>query len=246
MTKLACRADLEYNKIIRTFAPAVLQTPRSRIHLIGDVPMDTIPQKRCTNCKQLLPATPEFFHRSKAFKSGLASKCKECINAYTKEYYSRPNVKEQVKVYRQRLDVREHRNAQNRAYRKLLSEEDRVRNNAYRRAYYRTHPRDKETRLASVHAYQARKKAVQGIYTPEQIQDLLKRQKQKCYYCLAKFEKRNGKYAYHIDHTFPIHRVAGTDIPANDISYLVLACPTCNLRKNNRFPWEFPEGGKLL
>src|SRR6266567_4724163 len=41
-------------------------------------------------------------------------------------------------------------------------------------------------------------------------------------------------------------RVAGGDIPANDISYLVLACPTCNNSKHDKFPWEFSKGGRLL
>lgn len=96
------------------------------------------------------------------------------------------------------------------------------------------------------HIRRARKKAISGVHTPQQLQALLKRQKHRCYYCSVTFEKRTGKYVYHVDHTFPLSRVAGTDIPANDISYLVLACPTCNCKKRDRFPWEFPEGGRLL
>lgn len=95
----------------------------------------------------------------------------------------------------------------------------------------------------------ARKKAIPGTYTVSQIQDQLKRQRYRCYYAAcghAKFEKVNGKHIYHIDHTFPISRIAGTNIPANDISYLVLACPTCNMSKGDKFPWEWPEGGRLF
>ncbi len=95
----------------------------------------------------------------------------------------------------------------------------------------------------------ARKRAIGGTHTAAQIQELLKRQKYRCYYAAcghARFEKRNGKYIFHVDHTFPISRVVGTDIPANDINYLVLACPFCNISKHDKFPWEFPEGGKLL
>jgi 5-methylcytosine-specific restriction endonuclease McrA len=92
----------------------------------------------------------------------------------------------------------------------------------------------------------ARKRAILGTHTSQQIQELLKRQHCRCYYCSARFEKRNGNYSYHVDHTFPLSRVIGTDIPANDISYLVLACPRCNDSKGTKFPWEWFEGGRLL
>jgi hypothetical protein len=38
--------------------------------------------KVCTNlkCRKELPATPEFFHKKKGGKSGVASECKECLN----------------------------------------------------------------------------------------------------------------------------------------------------------------------
>lgn len=95
----------------------------------------------------------------------------------------------------------------------------------------------------------ALKKNVSGVFTPEDIKAQFQRQKGRCYYAAcghARFEKRNGKYVYHIEHTFPLSRVSGTDIPANSSSYLVLACPSCNGRKNNKFPHEWPEGGRLL
>lgn len=101
----------------------------------------------------------------------------------------------------------------------------------------------------SEHKRRANKNAVSGSHTPAQIEAQLKRQKGRCYYGAcghAKFEKKDGRYVYHIDHTYPLSRVAGTDIPANDISYLVLACPSCNLKKHAKFPWEWFEGGRLL
>jgi 5-methylcytosine-specific restriction endonuclease McrA len=33
---------------------------------------------------------------------------------------------------------------------------------------------------------------------------------------------------------------------SNDISNIVLACPSCNLQKGTRLPHEWPEGGRLL
>jgi CRISPR/Cas system Type II protein with McrA/HNH and RuvC-like nuclease domain len=96
------------------------------------------------------------------------------------------------------------------------------------------------------HNRRAIKKAIPGTYTSAQIQDQLKRQKHKCYYCHKRFQKIKDKHIYHIEHTFPLSRVAGTDIPANSIDYLVLACPHCNHSKSDKFPWEWAEGGRLL
>jgi 5-methylcytosine-specific restriction endonuclease McrA len=87
--------------------------------------------------------------------------------------------------------------------------------------------------------------AVKGSYTPTQIQEQLKRQKYKCYYGFcgyAKFMKQpNGMSLFHIEHVVPLSRGG-----SNDISNIVLACPTCNLKKHDKLPHEFPEGGRLL
>ncbi len=40
-----------------------------------------LPEKRCSHCKQLYPASPTFFHRDKTKKSGLNAACKGCINS---------------------------------------------------------------------------------------------------------------------------------------------------------------------
>ncbi len=201
--------------------------------------MDTIPQdtplKQCTVCKNTFPATPEFFYRNKTEKSGLQRWCKECHKAYhgrldvqekRKAYLERTDVQERVKAYRQRPDVRKRVHI-------YLSRPD-------------IQERVQIQRQVRIHTRRAHQRSIAGSYTTQQIQDLLRRQKYKCYYCNAKFEKRRGKYIYHVDHTFPVSRIAGMDIPANSIDYLVLACPHCNMSKHDKFPWEFPEGGRLL
>jgi hypothetical protein len=283
--KLACRADLWYNRGRNIVASAMLETSRGRIHRYGRCIMDTIPQdntprKQCHNpdCQQWLPATSEYFHRNRKAKDGLQSKCKKCcaaynvlnrehISDYAKAHYARPEVQQKVKANEQARrnnpETREDFLAKKRAswnrperqahlkeyYQRPEVKEMKRANEKRRHSNPVTGGLARERRQARTLAYQARKQSISGSYTFKQIQDVLKRQKHRCYYAAcgyAKFEKKNGKYAYHIDHTFPISRVAGTDIPANDISYLVLACPTCNMRKGNKFPWEFPEGGRLF
>jgi len=229
-----------------------------RINLTGRsimdiLPQDNTPRKQCTGpCGRMLPATPEYFYRH---RGGLTTQCKVCASEkarvrrshpeykeWRRKMYSRPEVQASNKAYQSRPEIREHRRALHKAY--YSRPEIREHISSYNKDY-QSRPGVKERyRQHSLHRI-ARKKAIPGTYTPQQIEDLLKRQRHKCYYCATKFEKRNGKYIYHIDHTFPLSRVS-SDIPANDISYLVLTCPTCNVRKSNKFPWEWPEGGRLL
>lgn len=49
--------------------------------------MDSIPEKKCTCCKEPFPPTTEYFHRDKAKKDGLATECKACSLAKARIYY---------------------------------------------------------------------------------------------------------------------------------------------------------------
>ncbi len=157
--------------------------------------------------------------------SSPAKRCSKCRREFpaTPEFFYRQKAKKDGLAY----DCKQCHEKSSKSH---FSPEGKKRRNAYSRAYGPIR--------------RARKKALQdiGAHTGQQIQEQLKRQRCRCYYCQAKFERR---YIYHVDHTFPISRASGDD-PINDISYLVLACPTCNLKKNDKFPWEFPEGGRLL
>ncbi len=151
--------------------------------------------------------------------------------------------RDRTRSYRSRPGVREMRNAQEKVYRRMP--EYRARRRSY---YHRPGVRERSMEYWRVYGItrRARKRSIPGTHTHEQIQDLLSSQHHRCYYCGNKFAKVKGKYVYHVEHTFPVSRVAGGNIPANDISYLVLACPHCNMSKKDKFPWEFPEGGRLL
>lgn len=227
------------------------------------------------DCLKWLPATPEFFHKDKTMKDGLCPQCKECKCRKRREHRARPEVLERERAsnrlyyqtYYQRPGVLEHRleNNRTRYHRPEVIEEIRAYDRTYhrqpeqrekRRTYYQSYysrPETKEKILANGRARRARELAVQGTHTPEQIQAQLKRQRYRCYYAacgFAKFKrvKENGKwkYTYHVEHTFPLSRVENTDIPANDMGYIVLACEECNKSKSTKFPWEWVEGGRLL
>ncbi len=107
------------------------------------------------------------------------------------------------------------------------------------REQYRAHQR-----LSQMKRH-VRKRNLEGTLTVQHIQTKLKAQKYACYYCFRKFERRqDGTYVYHLDHTFPVSRPELA--PRHDVNHTVLACPSCNQRKSDRLPHEWPEGGRLL
>ncbi len=140
-------------------------------------------------------------------------------------------VKEKARIYRQLKHDR---------YAELTREwreANRERYNAWQRKH-RAANRQKSRFMGTYYQRRrkARKQAAEGTHTPEEIQQQYQRQKGCCYYCGEKVGNN-----YHVDHIVPLSRGG-----SNDISNLVIACPTCNLRKHDKLPHEWPEGGRLL
>lgn len=219
---------------------------------------DIIPQKRCTGiCQRLLPATPEYFHRN---GKGLRPDCKECRGKKVKTYYEQPGIHEQRIAYSQdyrqknaeqvktrkqeyysRPEAQEQKRNYSRVYRSLPGKRDRK--HELSKAWLAL-PEPREKHRAYDRTFQHRRRVRQktsGNYTVQQIQNLLRLQKYKCYYCSVKFELKGNKHIYHIDHVVPLARGG-----SNDISNIVLACPKCNQHKQARLPHEWPDGGRLL
>lgn len=189
--------------------------------LVVDIPKE----KRCPDCNNIFPATRRYFHAAQTKRDGLQTKCKACTKIARRTYYE------------------------------ISREEDAIRQKTYREA----HPEYNKSRLVNYrkenperyrvynHNRGARKKAVPGTLTQEQIQQKLKAQHYRCYYgaCgYAKFEKVNGQYVYHLEHTVPVSRTKAG--PRHDVDYVVLACPACNMSKHDKLPHEWPDGGRLL
>lgn len=223
-------------------------------------PNDNTPKKTCTGpCGRILPTA--CFHRNRTRKGELADQCKECAKCKKnsaklkppqdlvaegnkrctgpckKEYPATTEFFYQYKTSRDGLGTR--CKACIKDYQSRPETRKRICAN-------RSRPEVQVKYSTYRHNRRAYKKSVKGTHTSEQLQEQLKRQKNKCYYCQKLLQKVKGKYTYHVDHTFPLSRVAGTDIPANSIDYIVLTCPACNLSKGDKYPWEWPEGGRLL
>lgn len=115
------------------------------------------------------------------------------------------------------------------------SNKDRLREK-YRQYRQANKDRVRQWARAGFHRRRARILAAEGTHTAVDIQRQYEAQKGRCYYC----HKKLGK-TYHVDHVVPLSR-GGTNGPEN----LVIACPKCNVSKNDRLPHEWPEGGRLL
>lgn len=168
--------------------------------------------KRCSSCERDLPATTEHFYRAKVGKYGIMAICKRCHLERHRQYHQ---------------ENREHLINVASLYQRENREYVRTR----KRLYYRANP-EKARELD--HRRRARKRNAEGSFTKEDVQLMLRQQKNKCWYCQKKL---NGKY--HIDHRIPLSR-GGSNNPSN----LVLTCPKCNLSKNDRLPHEW--GDRLL
>lgn len=210
---------------------------RSRHNRKSPLP-ETLPDgyKRCTKCKELKPCTKEYFYYNRHNDIFFAA-CKKCHDAYEKARKQTEEVKSRrLQLY---LEHRDAKRAYQRAYYQLHRQEFSEmrrrhfsKHREWRVQYQKTH---KEQKRANNRKRRALKKT-SGTFTPQQIKQQYQRQKGKCYYC----KKQVGK-EYHIEHVIPISRGG-----SNDISNIVVSCPTCNMRKQGKLPHEWPEGGRLL
>ena len=76
-------------------------------------------------------------------------------------------------------------------------------------------------------------RSVGGRYTPEEISEQLRRQKNRCFYCKEKITAS----VYTIDHVIPLS--SRTRTSSNSIENLVLSCDPCNRSKGARDPMDF-------
>jgi 5-methylcytosine-specific restriction endonuclease McrA len=164
--------------------------------------------------------------------------------AYDKAYYE--SHKEEIGIQKKRRNIenKEHIKEYRRIHRAHITETHRkyVRANHDKVAAYNKIWEDKNrperNEQARIHGNKrrAQKAGSGGKVTKDDIRTQFKRQKGKCYYC----GNPAGEH-YHADHVVPLSR-GGANIPEN----IVIACQTCNSRKNAKLPHEWAEGGRLL
>lgn len=233
----------------------------------------TIPIKKCTKCGAEHPATREFFNKGQR-RRPLRAACKQCESLYAKRYNSEPKNKERTHAVSQkwREENRERRNARERLYRernpeayreasRRYNEKNReARNTAsciYKRMnaeryrlnainYREANPekvraawvswasRNKERIKANVARRRLALQASGETFTAAQLKKLFRLQSGRCHWCGEGLGDD-----YHADHRIAVSRGGG-----NGIGNIVLSCPSCNLRKWSKMPWDF--NGRLL
>jgi len=204
--------------------------------------------RQCSACEKWKPATIEFFHQRNARKSGLSSWCIDCHLGYNQAHIEkrtqynfdyRQTHKEEARLSLKRWKENNKEYIRTRSRRYYIENKERM--NEHGKQHYRSH---REQRKALNRNRRARKKAIPGTLTASQVQHKLRLQHFRCYYCSAKFERKNGKYIYHLDHIVPLSRPEAG--PRHDMSSTAIACPCCNLSKGTKLPHEWPNGGRLL
>lgn len=93
------------------------------------------------------------------------------------------------------------------------------------------HKNNKDKRYQLIRNRRARLASAGGTHTKDDVVSIYKDQNEKCFWC---DKDLNGEY--HDDHFYPISKGG-----SNDKSNIVVACPTCNMRKNNKDPEEWME-----
>lgn len=163
----------------------------------------------------------------------LCHKCREVKNAQNNAYYH--SVKNEEWFVSSGKERRREKAAEKSEYDRQYREENRERLAKITREWARKNP-DKVKAIK--HSYKARRrhKEASGASTQE-LSEWAICQKKVCYWCL---EKCDGEY--HIDHYVPLSKGG-----KHEIDNLVIACPTCNIRKNAKDPYEYANSlGRLF
>jgi 5-methylcytosine-specific restriction endonuclease McrA len=105
-------------------------------------------ERACTICGEVLPATAEYFYRSKKGKYGLRGECKKCRAALKKIY--RAEHVEEIAAYRKQYyaDHKEEEAASMRRYYEIHAEELK----AYSREYYEEHKEEIAAKAKEIYA----------------------------------------------------------------------------------------------
>lgn len=201
--------------------------------------------KKCTMCKEIYPATDEFFYKKQYGLYGLMSRCKKCHNKMTarnhrewaknhpekiKEISAKYEKKhrEKILIYK-RKHAKEYRKQhpneiRERTYKWRSKNMDKVR--SYIRDYYKKHP---EIIVEKNHKREARLRGLPADLTIEQWEEIKAAWGYACAYCGHKWHEIKGGLTQ--DHVIPV--IQGGAYTADNI---VPACRSCNSKKGGRTP----------
>lgn len=228
-----------------------------------------ITTKTCFHCKKSYPATIEYFGINRAAKDGWYPRCRTCakikkvkeilpegfkrctkcqalLTENIKNFYLQDASRNKFRASCRACDCRKsqkyHATHREERHLKRISQESRIKDARYRTTH-RQEARERNKKWSAANPvvkralrenYRARK-AAGGEHTAADIRLLMKSQQGLCWWCGKPVDPKK----YHVDHRIPLSR-GGSNNPDN----LCITCPTCNLSKNDKLPYEW--NGRLL
>lgn len=192
--------------------------------------------KKCCSCKEYKDLLS--FNKNKYNKDGFSFQCKTCYKQYKSNYLKnnkininnlrRSNYNKNKEKIKQSIALKYQKNKEKiRSYQKKYYSKNleyfKLKNKRYRE-------NNKEYILMKNRKRSNKIKSFSNIYQKD-IDILLKKYDNKCYYCNINVER---KINLHLDHKVPLVRQGN-----HSIDNLVPACKNCNLRKGTKTSEEF-------
>ena len=179
--------------------------------------------KVCPGCLEAKPLTADFFHVSRASRTGFVPRCKTCALLTRKAYYHANAAAEKA---RHGEWVKNNRGRAN----ELVAASKAKNPERVKESQKRWRQQNKARILAKNRARKALIRAVErDLYGDTELHAVWVEQGGACFYCHTPLFA-----AYHVEHKILLSR-GGTDRLAN----IRLACAPCNLRKGAKTADEF-------
>lgn len=212
--------------------------------------------KQCYKCKNVFPATTEFFHRARNTPTGLCGKCKPCAIQVTRDRYHQKHDEILSKNRNISDEERAKLNERRRENYKLNPELKRASDKRYREKSYpkiRTRQRkwedlNPEKKSATGARYRAKKRSLPKDYTVKDWRFALDYFNGRCAIC---GEPIGLWHTIAADHWIPVSHGGGTTVDnivplCHSTKDAPFGTPSCNNRKHNTMPedWLTREYGK--
>jgi 5-methylcytosine-specific restriction endonuclease McrA len=199
--------------------------------------------KRCSTCKQEVPFTPEYFHRSKAHPNGLYPICKKCVRAKKRKFDAENrelvNARERARQHaiRDELNVsRRERYAANPKPKRISDQRyyAKAKHKIQRRQLKWAHEKPEKKKAIGAR-YRARKHSLPHDFTGSDWQYALDYFNGCCAYCGNPPGLWNRLA---VEHYIP---VTDPGCPGTVPTNIVPACQSCNSSKHDALPDEWLE-----
>src|SRR5262245_1560599 len=196
--------------------------------------MPFVPEKQCSRCKQVFPATIEYFLGRKERKSGIRSECKLCTKAISAIRCQRDKLKIKQSAKKSREKYPEKIKQRMQKWRQANRIHVKTYKNAYRTQYPQQHREEvrrwkirnpDKVREQNLRRQSQKKQVAIHDFTVAQWQIVKATYNPRCVYCGKKPKRLT------MDHIIPLSK--GGQHTLNNI---VPACRSCNSTKHTKPP----------